>query len=88
MISLWHHDDIISGKSVNDKLCQLESTNNFIFGSYYKYNILFLDLGQKSKIFERQLKNGTLFVKKANIMFMTSSKQGNVYYVKSNLPVE
>ena len=38
----------------------------------------------KRQNFERWLKNGTVFVKKASIMLMTSSEKGNVYYFKSN----
>ena len=45
-----------------------------IFGRYYKDNILSPNLSQKSKTFDIKLKNGTLFVRKANILLMTSSK--------------
>ena len=44
----------------------------------------FPNLCQNSKIFERELKNGTLFDIKTTIMLMTSSKQGNDYYFKHN----
>ena len=49
--------------------------NNIIFGRYYTCDILFPDLSKKIKIFEKELKNGTLFVRKASIMLMASSKQ-------------
>ena len=48
--------------------------SDFIFGRYYKDNILSINLSQKSKTFDIQLKNGTLFARKANILLMTSSK--------------
>ena len=44
---------------------------------------MFPNLNQKSQILERSLKNVALFVKKANIMSMTSSKLRNICCVKS-----
>ena len=51
-------------------------TNYFRFRKYFNYGRIFHKVCQKSRIFERQLKNETIFAKKAIIKLMTSSEQG------------
>ena len=60
---------------ISTHIYRFSVTSYFLFGRYFNCGILFHNLCQKSKIFERWLKNGTVFVKKASIMLMTSSEQ-------------
>ena len=64
---------IINFVSSNSQIYRI--TNYFLLGKHINYRILCPILCQKSKIFERKLKNGTVFVKKASFMFMTSLEQ-------------
>ena len=50
---------------------------------YFTYSTLFLICVKKQNIW-KIAENGALFVIKASIMLMTSSKQKNIYYFKSN----
>ena len=55
---------MISFVSSNPLIYRFSVTNYFAFVRYVSCSILFHNLCQKSKIFERQLKNGTVFVRK------------------------
>ena len=82
MKSLRRHYDVIFENFVKQQASAkihifIESVSQII---YFWVDIslkahCFLICVKKSTIFERQLKNGTLFVIKAIIMLMTSSKQ-------------
>ena len=74
--------------SKNLRIYWFRVTNNFISGRYCKNNVRSPNLIQKSKRFDIQLKNGTLFVRKANVFLMTSSKHEKRFYVKSNFSIK
>ena len=80
MTSLWRNIQKISKTirfiSSDPHIYWSSVTNYFLFGRYFNYGILFHKLCWKSKIFERQLKNGTIFAQKASTKLMTSSEQG------------
>ena len=91
IFSIQHHYDVImmyylkvskmtSFVSKNLRIYWFRVTNNFISGRYYKNNIRSPNLNQKSKRFDIQLKNGTLFVRNANVFstFYTQQRKDDV----------
>ena len=76
---------MISFITLDPHIYRFSVTNYSLFCTYFNYSILFQNLSHKSKIFGRQLKNGTVFVKKASIILMTPSEQEKHLLIKIQL---